>query len=207
MRVSSLEFKILTFSDEDLSELEDDDVVKERELVRNIDSSNLSDNLVLIKHLRKEWDKEHVAVKDLCLHIKRDECFGLLGANGAGKTTTMSMLCGDELPTRGTAFLNGYNIGYQLTSARRSIGFCPQFDALFGSMTGREHLYMYAKIRGIPSSRIKATVNAFITMLKLDEYADKYTEGYSGGNKRKLSFAIALLGNPTVVFLDEPSTG
>ncbi|CAN0027685.1 unnamed protein product, partial [Choristocarpus tenellus] len=85
--------------------------------------------------------------------------------------------------------------------------FCPQFDALSDLMTAREHLQLYAGIKGIPEDVVEAAVEQKIAEVDLGKYADKLAGGYSGGNKRKLSVAIAMLGSPEIVFLDEPSTG
>jgi ABC-type multidrug transport system ATPase subunit len=92
-------------------------------------------------------------------------------------------------------------------SARRLIGYCPQFDALFEFLTGREHLHFYARVRGLTDHQRDTAVDALLERLSLVEFADRPAGTYSGGNKRKLSVAIALIGNPPVVFLDEPSTG
>ena len=87
--------------------------------------------------------------------------------------------------------------------ARRSIGYCPQFDALYEHLTAREHLNFYGAVRGVSAQRLPLMVNALLTNLALDEYADRVAGTFSGGNKRKLSVAIALIGSPPVVFLDE----
>jgi len=90
---------------------------------------------------------------------------------------------------------------------RKVIGYCPQFDALLPTLTAREHLTLYARIKGVPEEHLDVYVGDLIHELSLDEYADKPAGGYSGGNKRKLSVGIALVGDPRIVFLDEPSTG
>ncbi|XP_015769367.1 PREDICTED: ATP-binding cassette sub-family A member 3-like [Acropora digitifera] len=147
------------------------------------------------------------AVDHLCLGIPRGECFGLLGINGAGKTTTFSMLTGDLSITKGTAYLDGFNIQTHLRQVQQRIGYCPQFDALIERLTGREMLTMYANLRGVQPEKIDNLVSATIKHLNLAKWADKLCGDYSGGNKRKLSTAIALVGNPPIVFLDEPTTG
>jgi len=146
-------------------------------------------------------------VKDLSLGIPAGECFGFLGVNGAGKTTTMSILTGDFPPTSGKATIHGFDVVTQLDKVRLEVGYCPQFDPLLDLMTSREHLTMFARLRGLPESRVPSIVNELLDRLGLKAFADQVTEGYSGGTKRKLSLGIALVGNPSVVFLDEPSTG
>jgi len=130
-----------------------------------------------------------------------------LGINGAGKTTTLAMLSGEFPPTTGNAFIMNNDIVTQQDRCRRLLGYCPQFDALFDLLTAREHLELYAKIKGISGEKMNRMINIMIKRLTLLEYVDRISGSYSGGNKRKLSVAIALIGNPPVVFLDEPSTG
>jgi ABC-type multidrug transport system ATPase subunit len=126
---------------------------------------------------------------------------------GAGKTTALRILCGDEQASRGSALICGVDVSSSSQTlasvARRSIGYCPQFDALYEHLTAREHLNFYGAVRGVAAHRLPLMVNALLTNLALDEYADRVAGTYSGGNKRKLSVAIALIGSPPVVFLDE----
>uniref|UniRef100_K3WB22 ABC transporter domain-containing protein n=1 Tax=Globisporangium ultimum (strain ATCC 200006 / CBS 805.95 / DAOM BR144) TaxID=431595 RepID=K3WB22_GLOUD len=134
-------------------------------------------------------------------------CFGFLGINGAGKTTTMKMLTGDIVPTSGTASLCGFDILSQQLDVRRRIGYCPQFDALIDLLSVREHLELFAKIKGVSNSDLDAVVREKLTQLNLSAFEDKLAGSLSGGNKRKLSVAMAMIGSPSILFLDEPSTG
>lgn len=127
--------------------------------------------------------------------------------NGAGKTTTFKMLTGDESITSGDAWLKGVSHRLNMNTVHKSIGYCPQFDALFEELTGREHLEIYCRLRGIPKDEIPAMLNDLAIELNLDKHLDKRACQYSGGNKRKLSTALALIGHPVVVYLDEPTTG
>ncbi|XP_019857855.1 PREDICTED: ATP-binding cassette sub-family A member 3-like [Amphimedon queenslandica] len=200
---------------------EDNDVAEER---RRINDSEYSaeGEAVIIKNLVKVYKDipaticpctpscQHgckLAVSDVNLIIPTGECFGLLGVNGAGKTTTFKILTGDITPTSGTAVLSGYDISTQLHSVQQRIGYCPQFDALIERLTGREFLTMFARLRGIREKAIKGVVQSVIDRLDLSKYADKRCGTYSGGNKRKLSTAVALVGDPPIVLLDEPTTG
>jgi len=185
------------------SELEDADVIEER---RTIDSGCATDAMLTLKHLRREFGPK-VAVRDLCLRIQRGECFGFLGVNGAGKSTTFAMLTGSLVPTSGDALLEGMSILKDQNQIRRLIGYCPQHDALEKLMTARETLRMYAKIKDVDASKIEAEVEQLIQDLDLAKFADKPAGIYSGGNKRKLCVGIALVGNPQLVLLDEPSSG
>uniref|UniRef100_G1LHB0 ATP-binding cassette sub-family A member 3-like n=1 Tax=Ailuropoda melanoleuca TaxID=9646 RepID=G1LHB0_AILME len=148
-----------------------------------------------------------LAVRNISLGIQKEECFGLLGLNGAGKTTTFEILTGEETATSGDVFIENLSITKNLQEVRSKIGYCPQFDALLDYMTAREIIIMYARLWGIPETQITQYVNELLQSLNLEPYADKFIYSYSGGNKRRLSNAIALMGKPSVIFLDEPSTG
>uniref|UniRef100_A0A8C6U9M4 ABC transporter domain-containing protein n=1 Tax=Neogobius melanostomus TaxID=47308 RepID=A0A8C6U9M4_9GOBI len=135
------------------------------------------------------------------------QCFGLLGINGAGKTTTFKMLTGDIPVSAGEAFLNGYSIRTEMRDVHQNLGYCPQFDAINDLLTGQEHLEFYARLRGVPENEVVMVAEWGIQKLGLVKYANKPAGTYSGGNKRKLSTAMALIGCPPVIFLDEPTTG
>jgi ATP-binding cassette subfamily A (ABC1) protein 1 len=164
-------------------------------------------DVVQLKNLRKVYKSGKIAVRNLSFGLAQGECFGFLGINGAGKTTTMKMLTGDVLATSGTATLGGFDILTQQTEIRRQIGYCPQFDALFDLLTVREHLELFARIKGVPSHELNTVVLGKIKQLNLSAFENKLAGSLSGGNKRKLSVAIAMIGNPRIIFLDEPSTG
>jgi ABC-type multidrug transport system ATPase subunit len=178
-----------------------------------LESGFAFDDAVILHNLRKVYparngkQKEKVAVKSLSLGIHRNECFGLLGINGAGKTTTLSILSGDFPPTSGEAFIDNCDVVSNLSQAQKRFGYCPQFDAIFDLLTAREHLQFYGRMKGVPENVLDVVVENKIQELGLSLHADKMAGGYSGGNKRKLSVAMATIGKPSVVFLDEPSTG
>lgn len=188
---------------------EDQDVADERSRVLAPSLGPLLDAPLIIKELSKVYEQRTplLAVDKISLAVQRGECFGLLGFNGAGKTTTFKMLTGEEPITSGDAFVGGHSISSDIGKVRQRIGYCPQFDALLDHMTGREMLVMYARLRGIPERHIGACVENTLRGLLLEPHANKLVRTYSGGNKRKLSTGIALLGEPAVIFLDEPSTG
>jgi ABC-type multidrug transport system ATPase subunit len=165
------------------------------------------DDLIQIKGLRKVYNGKKLAVKDLWFGVKKGECFGFLGVNGAGKTTTLEILSGDLYPTSGTAELGGLDVLQDMIKVRKLIGYCPQFDSLFETLTAREHLQYYARLKGVDPKNINFVVNSFVSHLMLEDYADRFAGDFSGGNKRKLSVAIALIGDPQILFLDEPSAG
>ncbi|CAG0901947.1 unnamed protein product, partial [Darwinula stevensoni] len=153
--------------------------------------------------------KVFVAVDRLNIGVHRGECFGLLGVNGAGKTTTFKMLTGAEVITSGGSCIFGYNLGVNRRKYLSQVGYCPQVDPLVNVMTAKETLLMYARLRGIPESVAEQHVDSLIDQLGLTEYKDKHCETYSGGNKRKLSTAIAMGGGgePPLLLLHEPTLG
>ncbi|XP_030087361.2 phospholipid-transporting ATPase ABCA7 [Serinus canaria] len=184
---------------------EDQDVARERARVGSIPPHS---HLLLLKDLTKVYRRRKApAVDRLCVAIPPGECFGLLGVNGAGKTSTFKMLTGDTEVTLGEAWLKGHSVLTDLQSVHQHMGYCPQFDAITDLLTGREHLEFYSRLRGIPEEETPRVAQWGITALGLGPHADRPAGKYSGGNKRKLSTAIALLGCPPVVFLDEPTTG
>ncbi|KAK3320346.1 hypothetical protein B0T19DRAFT_468634 [Cercophora scortea] len=149
------------------------------------------------------------AVDSVSLGLGEGEILALLGPNGAGKTTIVNMIRGELRPDRdsgdsGDILLGDINVSRHPRLAQRRIGVCPQFDAL-DLLTTRQHLNFYAQIKGIKD--VDADVNLVMSRVGLLEHADKQAAALSGGNKRKLSLAIALLGNPRVLILDEPSSG
>ncbi|KAL8178295.1 UNVERIFIED_CONTAM: Retinal-specific ATP-binding cassette transporter [Gekko kuhli] len=184
---------------------EDEDVAEERERIMNGGSKT---DILKLQGLTKIYKGRYTpAVDQLCVGIRPGECFGLLGVNGAGKTTTFRMLTGDTEATSGDATVAGYSILTHLSDVHQNMGYCPQFDAIDDLLTGREHLYLYARLRGVPEAEVKRVAEWGIEKLGLLTYADQLAGTYSGGNKRKLSTAIALIGCPPLVLLDEPTTG
>ncbi|XP_012781470.2 retinal-specific phospholipid-transporting ATPase ABCA4 [Ochotona princeps] len=184
---------------------EDDDVAEER---KRITSGRSKTDILRLNELTKIYSgTSSPAVDRLCVGVRPGECFGLLGVNGAGKTTTFKMLTGDTTVTSGDATVAGKSILTNISEVHQSMGYCPQFDAIDDLLTGREHLYLYARLRGVPAEEIGKVANWCIQSLGLSLYVDRLAGTYSGGNKRKLSTAIALLGHPPLVLLDEPTTG
>ncbi|KAL8261643.1 hypothetical protein R6Q59_025692 [Mikania micrantha] len=188
---------------------EDIDVQTERNRVH---SGSIDKAIIYLRNLRKVFPGgrkfgKKVAVHSLTFSVQEGECFGFLGTNGAGKTTTLSMLSGEVYPSDGTAFIFGQDIRLNPKAARQLIGYCPQFDALLEFLTVQEHLELYARIKGVPESILDNVVMDKLIEFDLLRHASKQSFTLSGGNKRKLSVAIAMIGDPPIVFLDEPSTG
>jgi len=192
---------------DDVEEDEDEDVAKER---LNVQEAQIGDYILKVQNIAKSFKNGEVTQKvnnNVCFLVKEGDCFGLLGPNGAGKTTLLSILSGLLDSDSGTAIIDQYSIHTQISQAYSIMGFCPQHDVLFDLLTGREHLKIYSQIKGVPADQIDHSVQDLIHKFSLDEYADNLVKSFSGGNKRKLSTCLSLLGNPKIVFMDEPSTG
>ncbi|XP_033746545.1 ATP-binding cassette sub-family A member 3-like [Pecten maximus] len=186
---------------------EDSDVKSERERIWNSPLTKLMEtDALILKGLSKSYRRVK-AVRGISVGVSSQECFGLLGQNGAGKTTTFKMITGDAFVNSGNAYLNSFDVKRHLKQVQQNLGYCPQFDALINQMTGRETLTMYARLRGVPENRIRDVVDDLMASTMLTKYADKNCGTYSGGNRRKLSTAIALIGDPPFILLDEPTTG
>ncbi|BES88376.1 Hypothetical protein NTJ_01182 [Nesidiocoris tenuis] len=183
----------------------DGDVDNERERILNLGGK---DEVLVLKCLTKVYkSRKHIAVNQLCLGVGKGQCFGLIGLNGAGKTSTFKMLTGDTGISFGDATVLGHSVRDNLTSVRSLIGYCPQFDALDSKLTPEEHLRLYASLRNIPKNQIPQVVNCCLTRFDLWGYRNVCSLYLSGGNKRKLSTAIAMMGDPQLIFLDEPTCG
>ncbi|XP_033990287.1 uncharacterized protein abca12 isoform X2 [Trematomus bernacchii] len=192
-------------------ETKDEDVVAEHQ---RVSSGAASTDVLQVNQLTKvyqQFNKKVPAVNKISVGIPAGECFGLLGVNGAGKTTTFKMLTGDVRPTDGTAQIrdrDGRLVDImECRNEGINIGYCPQVDALDDLLTGKEHLYFYARIRGISNKEIDGVVNYLLKRLELSYHKDIITDGYSCGTRRKLSTALALIGHPKILLLDEPSSG
>ena len=172
----------------------------------------ISENPLVINNLRKLYKKEgragmYPAVRSFNLKVGPKETFGLLGPNGAGKTTLISMITGMFEPNYGNAWIGGYDIKNNVAKSQLQMGVCPQFDLLWPQLTVEEHLYFYARLKGIPSKLIAKKVETALKDVNLTNFKNFPSSSLSGGMKRRLSVAISLVGDPQIVFLDEPSTG
>ncbi|XP_070391588.1 phospholipid-transporting ATPase ABCA3-like isoform X2 [Dermacentor albipictus] len=185
----------------------DDDVDAEKKLVNTVcREKRLTEYALVARNLHKFYDKFY-AVRGIYLAISRGECFGLVGVNGAGKTTTFQMLAGLIEMTDGNAYMKTLVLSKVPRQWQSHIGYCPQSDALLGKLNAFETLFMFGRLRGVPERPLSVMVPNLIDMVDLSEHAAKPCECYSGGNKRKLSIAVAVVGYPPVVLLDEPFAG
>uniref|UniRef100_A0A8C0EBB6 ATP binding cassette subfamily A member 12 n=1 Tax=Bubo bubo TaxID=30461 RepID=A0A8C0EBB6_BUBBB len=188
---------------------EDGDVQAER---NRVESGKADFDVVQLQNLTKIYHLPHkriVAVKNISLGIPAGECFGLLGVNGAGKTTIFKMLTGDIGASSGRLRVQDHSGSLNdISAAHWSLfGYCPQEDALDDLLTVEEHMYYYARLHGIPEREIKGVVLQLLHRLNLMAYKDRVTSMCSYGTNRKLSTALALIGNPSILLLDEPSSG
>ncbi|KAH7911590.1 P-loop containing nucleoside triphosphate hydrolase protein [Hygrophoropsis aurantiaca] len=166
-----------------------------------------SDDALRLLHITKSFDGKRV-VDDVAFGVARGTIFAMLGPNGAGKTTTFNMIRGDIVPDRGDVLIKGVSVVTSPRNARLSLGVCPQFTAIDSELTVREHLMIYGRLKGLnDGAELNVNINALMHATALHMYADRLASQLSGGNQRKLSLAIALLGNPAVVLIDEFSTG
>ncbi|KAI0425541.1 hypothetical protein F5Y09DRAFT_352165 [Xylaria sp. FL1042] len=159
-------------------------------------------DLLRVQHVSKNFGS-FKAVEDVSLGLQKGEILALLGPNGAGKTTTINMIRGDLSPSSGRIYLQDIDVHKNTRLAQNNLGVCPQFDAL-DLLTVREHLAFYSRCKGVTD--VKADVAYVMGRVGITAHADKLAAKLSGGNKRKLSLAIALVGNPPVLLLDEPSS-
>ena len=164
------------------------------------------EDLLKASHLSKSYGKL-VAVDDVSLGVRQGETVALLGINGGGKTTTHALIRGELRPDEGRVTIAGVDVARERTVARSNIASVPQFDGLDPTLTVREHLNVYARIKGIPRSARKDDIATALEVTNLTTYAWRQAGALSGGNMRKLSLALALLGNPAVLLLDELSSG
>jgi ABC-type multidrug transport system ATPase subunit len=135
------------------------------------------------------------------------ECMGFLGPNGAGKSTTISIISGLYEPTSGTALVNGLDIRTDISKIHTDLGVCPQENILWDDMTGAEHLAFYGRLKYLEGAELWQAVQAGLTAVALEREVTKLSKEYSGGMKRRLSVAMSMIGNPSLILLDEPSTG
>jgi len=187
---------------------EDEEVIRESEAISKIDpfGQQGQEYSIIVKNLEKSFGGCK-AIQNINFALNYGECFALLGVNGAGKSTTFKCLTNETFPSKGHIYISGKDTIESFEEIRSLIGYCPQFDALFEYMTVDENLYFYSLIKGIPLERRMPMINSIIDEMKLSDQLGKPAGTLSGGNKRKLSVAIAMIGNPPIIFLDEPSNG
>jgi len=163
-------------------------------------------NAIEVNSLTKEFDS-FKAVDNISFNVEEGEIFGFLGPNGAGKSTTMMILTTLLKPTSGEALVGGYNVVSDAKKVREKIGFVQQEISVDEFLTGRENLYLHARINQIPNNLIKSRIDDVLELVELGEKKDQATLTYSGGMRKRLDIANGLLSRPAVLFLDEPTVG
>nr|WP_315216418.1 ABC transporter ATP-binding protein [uncultured Flavobacterium sp.] len=164
------------------------------------------EKIITVKNLTKIFGS-FTAVNSISFEVYKGEIFGFLGANGAGKTTAMKMLIGISKPTSGEALVAGFDIKMQSEMVKKSIGYMSQKFSMYDDLTIKENITFFGGIYGLSRIQIKQKTVELIRELGLEEVADKLVGALPLGWKQKLSFSVALLHEPKIVFLDEPTGG
>ncbi|XP_062976121.1 ATP-binding cassette sub-family A member 10-like [Elgaria multicarinata webbii] len=201
---------------------DDGDVLDERTRAQSaLACANQEEKPVITVHnLRKEYkigkacscfkknkEDRKVAARTVSFCVKKGEVLGLLGPNGAGKSTTMNMIIGDTNPSAGQMLIKGVDAVATEENTVGFLGYCPQENTLWSNLTVKEHLEIYAAVKGIQKDAAAIAINRIAKALDLQEHLKKATKALAAGLSRKLCFALSMLGNPTVILLDEPTTG
>jgi len=161
--------------------------------------------LTKVFKIGKKEETELVAVNDLTLEVERGEVFGFLGPNGAGKTTTVRMLTGLIRPSAGTAQIAGFELGKNDTEIRQNVGILTESPGMYDRLTAEKNLTIFANLYDVPDN--EKSVNKYLSMLGLWERRNDTVGSFSKGMRQKLAVARALIHEPQILFLDEPTTG
>ena len=161
---------------------------------------------ILIENFKKDYG-DVKAVEGLTLRIPEGMIFGLLGPNGSGKTTTINCLSGLINPTSGLLKVGGYDVQKESGKVRQILGICPQETALYPYLSGKENIELFGDLYCVPKETLKKNVEYVIEKVGLSEEINRKVGKYSGGMKRRVSIAMALVQDPKIVFLDEPTVG
>lgn len=166
----------------------------------------MKDKIIEVEDLTKTFG-DFTAVDDITFTVNRGEIFGFLGANGAGKTTAIRMLCGLLRPTSGQAMVGGFDVYSQTEKIKKNIGYMSQLFSLYQDLTVKENISFYAGIYGLTVSQIKEKSTELINRLGMSAMADVLVADLPLGWKQKLAFSVAIIHQPKIVFLDEPTGG
>ena len=164
------------------------------------------ENVIEVAGLTKKFG-DFIAVDRISFHVKKGEIFGFLGANGAGKTTAMRMLTGLSIPSSGRGFVAGYDVLTQSENIKGRIGYMSQKFSLYNDLTVRENIRFYWGIYGVARKRIQEKTEFILSELELEKAGHSLVEALPLGWKQRLAFAISMIHDPDIVFLDEPTGG
>ncbi|KFO26306.1 ATP-binding cassette sub-family A member 5 [Fukomys damarensis] len=219
-RTLSIKSRHKKFPEPPNNEDEDEDVKAERIKVKELMSCQCCEEkpAIMVSNLHKEYDDKKdflhsrkvkkVATKHISFCVKKGEILGLLGPNGAGKSTIINILVGDIEPTSGQVFLGEYmSDATEQDDSVKCMGYCPQINPLWPDITLQEHFEIYGAVKGMSASDTKEVMSRIINALDLKEHLQKTIKKLPASVKRKLCFALSMLGNPQITLLDEPSTG
>jgi ABC-2 type transport system ATP-binding protein len=159
---------------------------------------------IVIENLSKKFEDVN-AVDGLSLEIEKGELFGLLGPNGAGKTTAIKVLCGLLEPSSGSAHVGGYDVRKDSSKVKELIGVCPQDTAAYSFLSGRENVELFGNLHAMPKEKLKKNTDGLLEKMSLAEDANRRFGKYSGGMKRRINLIMALVHDPEIAFLDEPT--
>jgi len=169
-------------------------------------------NAIEVKDLRKTYAGKKIikkvkAVDGISFSINKGEIFGLLGPNGAGKTTIINVLCGLINQTEGDAFVGGYDVKKDLSKIKELIGLCPQQAAVYQFLNAKENIELFGNLYLVKKEEINERMEKFLDLLGLSEASNRKAKNYSGGMLRQLNLIVALISDPPILFLDEPTVG
>lgn len=164
------------------------------------------ESAIVIDNLTKRFE-DVTAVDGLSLEVEKGELFGLLGPNGAGKTTTINVLCGLLEPTSGSVSVGGYDVRKKTGKVKELIGVCPQDTAVFSHLTGRENVELFGNLHAMQKEKLKKNADDLLRKMGLLEDAKRRVGKYSGGMRRRINLIMALVHDPEIAFLDEPTVG
>ena len=173
--------------------------------IKPLDSAPV--DAIVVDGLEKTYPKGVKALDGVSFAVHEGEIFGLLGPNGAGKSTTVRVLATLTKPDAGQASVAGKDVAREATAVRRAIGYVPQQSGVDVNATGRENLALQGHVQGLGGAELRRRVDELLEILGLTDAADRIVRGYSGGMKRRLDVGLGLVHRPTVLFLDEPTTG
>lgn len=166
----------------------------------------MSTSLLSVSHVSKRY-AERLAVNDLSFSIQKGEIVGFLGPNGAGKTTTMNMLAGFTTPSDGDIYLNGFSIQKEPETAKRLIGYLPETPPLYSDMTTCDYLQFCGRLRGLSRERLKSRLDFVITRCGLETVSTRVIQHLSKGFRQRIGIAQAIIADPDLIILDEPTVG
>ena len=162
--------------------------------------------MIEVKHLTKKYGR-HTAVSDLSFTVDKGQIYGFLGPNGAGKTTTMSIMAGCLAATSGQVEIDGHDIFEEATEAKKLIGYLPEQPPLYLDRTPREYLGFVGRAKGVPASELKTQIQRIMRVTQIEDVKDRLIKNLSKGYRQRVGIAQALMGDPEVIILDEPTVG